>query len=152
MSRSVRLASIMLVVLLAGGCVGGTSTPVPSASVGPTPTSTPSPEPTSTTEPSVTPTTALPALVGEWERHGKQDGRAYTEHFILSPDGTYSIAARFDDTGEELASTSGTYKATATTLTLTDKDGQSTSTPYYIDAAGRLVIDNKTDLAWTRVQ
>jgi predicted glycosyl hydrolase (DUF1957 family) len=95
----------------------------------------------------------LPSLVGEWARHGKQDGRAYTEHFTLSPDGTYSIEARFDDTGEVLASTYGTYTATETTLTLTDKDNRTTSSPYYIEAAGnRLVIDNKTDLAWTRVK
>jgi hypothetical protein len=95
--------------------------------------------------------TALPSLVGKWERHGKQDGRPYTEHFALNPDGTYSIEARFDDNAEVLASASGTYEATDTTLTMTDTDGATTTSPYYLDVLGRLVIDNKTELAWTRV-
>jgi hypothetical protein len=95
--------------------------------------------------------TALPILVGEWERHGKQDGKPYTEHFAMNPDGTYSIEARFDDTDAVLASSIGTYESTETTLTLTDQDAKTTGAPYYLDSSGRLVIDNKTESAWTRV-
>ena len=59
----------------------------------------------------------------------------------------------FDDTGETLASTNGTYIFTKTTLTLTDKDNKTTNTPYYLDATGNtLVIDNKVEFAWTRVK
>ena len=88
------------------------------ASVAPTPTKTETPTqsaaiteaPTQSAAVSMTPTqsaaitetpssapTALPILVGEWERHGKQDGKPYTEHFALKPDGTYTIEARFDN-------------------------------------------------------
>ena len=95
--------------------------------------------------------TPLSNLVGDWERHGKQDGRPYTEHFALNPDGTYSIEARFDDPDAVLASSHGTYESTETTLALTDQDAKTTSAPYYLDSSGRLVIDNKTASAWTRV-
>ena len=96
--------------------------------------------------------TVLSILVGEWERHGKQDGKPYTEHFALNADGTYSIEARFDNPDAPLASSHGTYESTATTLTLTDQDSKTTSSPYYLDSSGKLVIDNKTASAWTRVQ
>jgi hypothetical protein len=98
------------------------------------------------------PPTALPILVGEWERHGKQDGKPYTERFALKPDGTYTIEARFDNPDAVLASSHGTYESTDTTLTLTDQDAKTTSTPFYLDSLGKLVIDNKTESAWTRVQ
>jgi hypothetical protein len=84
-------------------------------------------------------------------RHGKQDGRPYTEHFFLNPDGTYSIEARFDNPDALLASSHGKYQATATTLTLTDQDAKTTVSPYHIDSSGKLVIDNKPASAWTRV-
>ncbi len=97
--------------------------------------------------------TALPSLVGKWERHGKQNGKPYTEHFAINPDGTYSIEAIFDDTGEILASTDGTYIFTETTLTLTDKDNKTTESPYYLVSAGNeLIINNQPEFAWTRVQ
>jgi hypothetical protein len=95
--------------------------------------------------------TALSILVGKWERHGKQDGKPYTEHFALNPDGTYSIEARFDKSGAVLASSHGTYESTETTLTLTDQDAKTTTSPYYLDSSGRLVISNKPASAWTRV-
>lgn len=95
--------------------------------------------------------TALPDFVGEWERHGKQADRPYTEHLFLNADGTYSIETRFDDTDALLTSSHGTYQSTETTLTLTDQNAQTTSAPYYLDASGKLVLDNKTDAAWTRV-
>ena len=90
-------------------------------------------------------------LVGEWERHSELDGSPVTEHFILKADGTYSIEARFDDPDELLASAHGTYEATGTTLTMTDQDGLSSTSPYYLDSSGKLVINDNTDLAWTRV-
>ena len=93
----------------------------------------------------------LTILVGEWERHGKQDGKPYTEHFALKPDGTYTIEAEFDNPDAVLASSHGTYESTATTLALTDQAAKTTSTPFYLDSLGRLVIDNKTESAWTRV-
>ena len=142
------LASIALVVgcgLLAG-CSPTQSTAAPS----PTKTATPSPSATMSETPSSSPT-ALSILVGEWERHGKQDGKPYTEHFALNPDGTYSIEARFDNPDALLAGSHGTYQATETTLTLTDQDAKTTTAPYYLDSSGKLVIDNKTSSAWTRL-
>ena len=133
------LVSVALVAgcALVSGCGPATETPTQSEAVPETPGST-------HTAPSV--------LVGAWERHGKQDGRPYTEHFALNSDGTYSIEARFDDPDALLASSHGTYESTETTLTLTDQDAKTTSTPYYLDSSGKLVIDNKTESAWTRVQ
>ena len=97
--------------------------------------------------------TAVMDLVGKWERHGKQNQRAYTELFDLMPDGTYTIEAIFDDTSEILASTYGTYIFTETTLTLIDKDNKTTNSTYYLDTTGnKLIIDNKPEFAWTRVQ
>jgi hypothetical protein len=142
------LVSIFLVV--GGGLLAGCG-PAQST-VAPTPTKAETPTQSAAT--SATPSsieTTLSVLVGEWERHGKQDGRPYTEHFVLKPDGTYSIEARFDDPDELLASAHGTYEATETTLTLTDQDGKTTTAPYYLDSSGKLVIDNKPELAWTRV-
>ena len=133
-----------------------------------TPTNTPTPTFTPTLTETITPTltltltntiaptlteTSAPSIVGKWERHGKQNNRPYTEHFDLIPDGTYSIEAIFDDAGEILASTYGTYIFTETTLTLTDKDNKTTNSPYYLDATGnKLIIDNKPEFAWTRLQ
>jgi hypothetical protein len=145
-----RRALVSTVLVVGSGLLSGCSPAQSTVASTPTKTETPTqsaaiPETPSSTQ------TALPILVGEWERHGKQDGRPYTEHFALNPDGTYSIEARFDDTDAVLASSYGTYESTETTLTLTDKDGKTTSTPYYLDSSGRLVIDNKTESAWTRV-
>jgi hypothetical protein len=93
------------------------------------------------------------ALVGVWERHGKQDGKPYTEHFALHADGTYSIEAVFDVTGVTLTAKNGTYTATQITLTLTDQDGEITTTPYALDVTGNeLTIDNKPQSAWIRSQ
>jgi hypothetical protein len=146
-ARRVLVSTVLVVGCgLLSGCSPAQST------VAPTPTKTE----TSTQSAAISETpsstqTALPDLVGEWERHGKQDGRPYTEQFALNPDGTYSIEARFDDTDAVLASSHGTYESTETTLTLTDQDAKTTSAPYYLDSSGRLVIDNKTESAWTRV-
>jgi hypothetical protein len=117
-------------------------------------TDTPTQSPTKVVTPTTTATnTTIIGLVGKWERHGKQNERTYTELFDLEPDGTYSIKAIFDDTGEILASTYGTYVFTETTLTLTDKDNKTTNSTYYLDATGnKLIIDNKPEFAWTRVQ
>jgi hypothetical protein len=79
-------------------------------------------------------------------------GSPVTEHFLLNEDGTYSLEARFDDSGELLASAHGTWEATGTTLTMTDQDAQSSTSPYYLDSSGKLVINDNTDLAWTRVE
>jgi hypothetical protein len=119
-----------------------------------TKTDTPTQSPTKVITPTHTNTkTAFISLVGKWERHGKQNDRTYTEHFDLIPDGTYSIEAIFDDTGEILASTYGTYVFTETTLTLTDKDNKTTNSTYYLDATGnKLIINNKPEFAWTRLQ
>jgi hypothetical protein len=121
-----------------------------------TKTDTPTQSPTKVITPTNTNTntkTALISLVGKWERHGKQNNRTYTEKFALIPDGTYSIEAIFDDTGEILASTNGTYIFTETTLTLTDKDNKTTNSPYYLDATGnKLIINNQPEFAWTRLQ
>ena len=142
------LASIVLVVGcgLLSSCGPAQSTVAPS----PTKTETATQSAAMSETPSST-QTPLSILVGDWERHGKQDGRPYTEHFALNPDGTYSIEARFDDPDAVLASSHGTYESTETTLTLTDQDAKTTSAPYYLDSSGRLVIDNKTESAWTRV-
>ena len=113
-----------------------TATPTQSAAVSATPTSS---------------QTALPSFVGEWERHRKEGSRPVTEHFALNPDGTYSIEARFDDTNAVVASSHGTYKSTRTTLTLTDQNAKTTISHYALDSSGRLVIDSKPELAWTRV-
>jgi hypothetical protein len=95
----------------------------------------------------------LNPLVGVWERHGKQDGKPYTERFSMHADGTYSIEAVFDNTGVTLTATYGTYTSAKTTLTLTDKDGKTTSSPYALDATGnKLTIDNEPQAAWTRSQ
>jgi hypothetical protein len=162
------LAPIALVVacgLLSGcGPSQGTVAPTPTKTETPTQPAAISETPTQPAAISETPTqpaaisetpsstqTAVPILVGEWERHGKQDGKPYTEHFALSPDGTYTIEARFDIPDAALASSHGTYESTETTLTLTDQDAKTTSTPFYLDSLGRLVIDNKTESAWTRV-
>lgn len=155
------LASLVLVVGcgLLSSCGPAQSTVAPSPTKTDTPTqSAPSPTTTETPTqsapvseaPSSTPT-ALPLLVGKWERHAKQDGKPYTEHFALNPDGTYSIEARFDSPDALLASSHGTYESTETTLTLTDQDAKITTSPYYLDSSGKLVIDNKTQSAWTRV-
>lgn len=155
------LASLVLVVGcgLLSSCGPAQSTVAPSPTAGAPTQSAPSAAKTEAPTqsaavsgaPSSTPT-ALPVLVGKWERHAKQDGRPYTEHFALNPDGTYSIEARFDDPDALLASSHGTYESTVTTLTLTDQDAKTTSAPYYLDPSGKLVIDNKTESAWTRVQ
>jgi hypothetical protein len=152
------LASIVLVVgcgLLSGcGPSQGTVAPTPTKTETPTQSAAISEAPTQSAAISETPSsiqTALPAVVGEWERHGKQDGKPYTEHFALNPDGTYTIEARFDNPDAVLASSHGTYESTETTLTLTDQDAKTTSTPYYLDSLGRLVVDNKTESAWTRL-
>lgn len=113
---------------------------------------TPTPTETNTIAPTLTETSA-PSIVGKWERHGKQNDRPYTEQFDLNPDGTYSIEATFDDTGKTLASTYGTYKFTETTLTLIDKENKTTNSPYYLNSTeNELIINNQTELAWTRVQ
>jgi predicted glycosyl hydrolase (DUF1957 family) len=125
-----------------------------------TKTDTPTQSPTKVVTPTNTNTnittttkTTFISLVGKWERHGKQNERTYTELFDVKPDGTYSIEAKFDDTGEILASTYGTYIFTETTLTLTDKDNKTTNSTYYVDATGnKLIIDNKPEIAWTRLQ
>jgi hypothetical protein len=70
----------------------------------------------------------------------------------LNPNGTYSIEARFDNPDALLASSHGTYESTETTLTLTDQDAKTTTAPYYLDSAGKLVINGKTAMAWTRLQ
>ena len=142
------LASIVLVVVcgLLSSCGPAQSTAAPS----PTKTETATQSAAMSEIPSST-QTPLSNLVGDWERHGKQDGRPYTEHFALNPDGTYSIEARFDNPDALLASSHGTYESTDTTLTLTDQDAKITSAPYYLDSSGKLVIDNKPGSAWTRV-
>ena len=145
------ISRLMLIALFSGvvmhcGVIQPILTPTPTETITPTLTL------THTIAPTLTETNA-PSIIGKWERHGKQNDRTYTEHFALIPDGTYSIAAIFDDTGEKLASTYGTYIFTKTTLTLTDKDNKTTNSPYYLDATGnKLVIDNKADLVWTRVK
>ena len=113
------------------------TTPTQSAAPVATPTSTPKP---------------LPSFVGEWVRHGKLSGKASTEHFTLNPDGTYSIEARINASNAVFASSHGTYTSTATTLTLTDQNAKTTISPYHLDSAGRLVLDNKPAAAWTRVR
>ena len=131
-------------------------TPTQSAAITKTPTQSAAAPMTLTPSAAITETptsaqTASVILVGEWERHGKQDGKPYTEHFAMKPDGTYTIEARFDNPDAALASSHGTYESTETTLTLTDQDAKTTSTPFYLDSRGRLVIDTKTESAWTRV-
>ncbi len=131
---------------LLSGCGPAPSTVAPSPLTTPTPTpSTAVPQTPSSTE------TALSMLVGKWERHGKQDGKPYTEHLALNPDGTYTIEARFDSPDAPLASSHGTWASTQTTLTLTDQDAKTTVAPYYLDSSGKLVIDNNTESAWTRL-
>lgn len=146
-ARRVLVSTVLVVGCgLLSGCSPAESTVAPT----PTETSTPTQSAATSGTPSST-QTALPILVGEWERHGKQDGKPYTEHFALNPDGTYAIEARFDSPDALLSSSHGTYESTETTLTLTDQDAKTTSTPYYLDSLGRMVIDNKTASAWTRV-
>ena len=153
--NATRSALVSMVVVvgcgLLTGCGPAPSTVAPTPTPSPTKTETPTQSAAVSETPSSAPT-ALPALVGEWERHGKQDGKPYTEHFALNPDGTYSIEAKFDKPDALLASSHGTYESTDTTLTLTDQDAKTTTTPYYLDSSGKLVIDNKTASAWTRVQ
>ena len=141
---------LALIALAVGGLLSGCGPA--QATVAPTPTKTEVPTQTAAiTETPSSAQTALPIPVGEWERHGNQDGKPYTEHFALKADGTYTIEARFDNPDAVLASSHGTYESTATTLTLTDQDAKTTSSPFYLDSLGRLVIDNKTGSAWTRV-
>jgi hypothetical protein len=152
--RSSRTLLASLLVAVVCGCLSSCGSNPPATSSTTTTTATPTTTSTPTTAGSTTSTSAaLPALVGAWERHGKQDGRPYSEHFAIQPDGTYSIKAVFDDTAGTLTETYGTYVATQTTLTLTDKDGETTSSPYSLDATGDvLTIDNKPQAAWTRAQ
>ncbi len=143
------LAFVVLVatcgLLASCGPAQATVAPSPMTTATPTPTIAVSQTPSSTE-------TALSMLVGKWERHGTQDGKPYTERFALSPDGTYSIEARFDSPDAPLASSHGTWASTQTTLTLTDQDAKTTVAPYYLDSSGKLVIDNDPASAWTRVQ
>ena len=143
----------MLIALLSGlvmhcGVIPPINTPTPTETITPTLTLTL----TNTIALTLTETSA-PSIIGKWERHGKQNDRPYTEHFALNPDGTYSIEAKFDDTGKILASTYGTYIFTETTLTLTDKDSKTTNSPYYLDPTGnKLIINNQPEFTWTRLQ
>jgi hypothetical protein len=147
------VAAGILVAVAACGSASSTGSPVPTgSSAAPSKTATATATPSAT--PSATPTvapTAPPVFVGQWVRHGKQSGKPYTEHFVLNPDGTYSIEARFDATNAVLARSHGTYASTATTLALTDQNSQTTISPYHLDSSGKLVIDNKPAFAWTRV-
>lgn len=140
---------VLVVALLAGcgllsGCGPVQSTVAPTSTETATPTQSPAVSATPTQSPAVSATpastpTALPSFVGEWERHGKQDGKPYTEHFALNPDGTYSIEARFDNPDAPLASSHGTYESTDTTLTLTDQgcqDHERTLLPGLVGEAG----------------
>jgi hypothetical protein len=144
---------LVLIALFSGlvmhcGLIPPINTPTPTETITPTLTLTL----TNTIEPTLTETSA-PSIVGKWERHGKQNDRPYTELFALNPDGTYSIEAKFDDTGEILASTHGIYKFTKTTLSLTDKDNKTTNSPYYLYPTGnKLIIKNQPEFAWTRLQ
>jgi hypothetical protein len=90
-------------------------------------------------------------LIGKWERHGIQSA-PYTEKFILSINGTYTIEARFDETGEVLAENHGTFTFNDTSYTATDKD-QRTFTEHYVllDGGSTLVIENQMDKAWKRM-
>lgn len=125
-----------------------TPTPPPTATITSTSTWTPVPPPTATTAPTLT-------IVGKWEKHGEVQDRAITEHFNLNPDGTYSIEATYDDTGERLTSTVGTYVFDETTLTLTDSKQNTFHQTYSLDATGTiLVATNKNDIRfeWRRVE
>jgi predicted glycosyl hydrolase (DUF1957 family) len=153
MNSHQNILRLILIALLSGfimhcGVIAPINTPTPTETITPTLTSTL----TDTIASTLTDTSA-PSIIGKWERHGKQNDRPYTEHFSLNPDGTYSIEAKFDDIGEILASTYGTYLFTETTLMLTDKDNKTTNSTYYLDATGnKLIIDNKPEFAWTRLQ
>lgn len=155
-NRNIMITSILVIICtLLSSCSPKPTTIIPILTKTDTPTqsTTKVVTPTTTTTSITTTTkTTFINLVGKWERHGKQNKRAYSEHFDLMPDGTYSIEAIFDDTGEILASTYGTYIFTETTLTLTDKDNKTTNSTYYVDATGnKLIIDNKPEFAWTRM-
>jgi hypothetical protein len=128
------------------------STLAPKETAAPTNTHTTAPTlaPTETAAPTGTEASG-PSIIGKWERHGEREGRKYTESFLLNPDGTYSIQAKYDDNGEILAEMTGTYTFTADTLTLTDKNGTITTSPYYLtDSGNKLIINNKPEFAWTR--
>jgi hypothetical protein len=145
------LLRLIFIALLSGvimhcGIIQPINTPTPTETITPTLTL------TQTNAPTLTETSA-PSIIGKWERHGKLNDRTYTELFSINPDGTYSIEAKYDDTGDILASTFGKYSFDQTTLTLIDKDNNTTKSLYYLDATGnKLVIDNKPDLAWIRVK
>jgi hypothetical protein len=91
-------------------------------------------------------------IVGEWERHGKQDGRPYTEHLIFQEDGTYSIEAIFDNTKETMTSNSGTYTFDDNIITYKEKSTKVVTEKYHLESNGnKLIINNNAALAWTRV-
>jgi hypothetical protein len=91
-------------------------------------------------------------IVGEWERHGKQDGKPYTEHLIFLEDGSYSIKAIFDNSKETMTSNSGTYTFDDNIITYIDKNSKVVTEKYHLELNGnKLVINNNAALAWTRV-
>jgi hypothetical protein len=91
-------------------------------------------------------------IVGEWERHGKQDGRPYTEHLLFLEDGSYSIKAIFDNTKETMTSNSGTYTFDDSIITYKENKTKVVTEKYHLEANGnKLIINNITALAWTRV-
>jgi hypothetical protein len=89
------------------------------------------------------------AIVGLWER--RQSG--YLEHYNFQNDGSYTIEARDDGSNVIIASNYGTFTFDKDRIYSTDKDSAEFAESYYLDNGGDLlVINNKVELAWTRVR
>jgi predicted Zn-dependent peptidase len=95
----------------------------------------------------------IKSIIGEWERHGKMKERHYTEHMIVNENGKYTIEAIYDESGEILASTNGTFTFNDTSISFLDKDNKFSKSTYYLDETRDiLVINNQVDLAWKRIK
>jgi len=95
----------------------------------------------------------IKSIIGEWERHGKMKERRYTEHMIFNENGKYTNEAIYDDSGEILASTNGTFTFNNTSIAFLDKDNKFSKSTYYLDETRDiLVMNNQVDFAWKRIK
>jgi hypothetical protein len=90
-----------------------------------------------------------PTIVGSWERRSSD----LTEHFNIQADGTYSIEAKNNNTNAIVASVNGTLTFDENNIYYVAENNSKSTESYYLDNGGNLlVIKNKVDRAWTRVQ
>jgi hypothetical protein len=101
----------------------------------------------------ITPTFEGISIIGMWERHGKMENRAYTEHMNIMADGTYHVEANYDDNGDVIASMDGTYTFDKVNIYYIDKTNKKTTESYKLnDLSNTLIINNDTAHPWKRAK